>query len=53
MSTGISSIRLRYTESRERRAWMTIRLILGAIIGGGVGLLINLVSTKIAKGSFT
>ena len=32
---------------------MTIRLILGAIIGGGLGLLANLVSTKVIKGSFT
>ena len=32
---------------------MVIKLILGAIIGGGLGLLANLASTKIARGGFT
>ena len=32
---------------------MVIKLILGAIIGGGLGLLANLASTKIAGGGFT
>jgi hypothetical protein len=31
---------------------MTIRLILGAIIGGGLGLLVNLVSTRVTQGDF-
>lgn len=31
---------------------MVIRLILGAIIGAGVGLLVNLVSTRITQGDF-
>ncbi len=32
---------------------MTIRLILGAVVGGGLGLLVNLASTKVTKGGFT
>ena len=32
---------------------MIVRLVIGGIIGGGLGLLINLVSTKMAKGSYT
>lgn len=29
------------------------KIILGAILGGGIGLVVNLASTKVAKGSFT
>ena len=38
---------------KKRGANVTIRLVLGAIVGGGLGLLFNLVSTKAAKGGFT
>jgi len=32
---------------------MIIRLVLGAVIGGGLGLLVNLLSTKVMKGGST
>ena len=32
---------------------MFIRLILGAIIGGALGLLVNIISTKVSHGNFT
>jgi len=35
-----------------RRVKMLFRLILGAIIGGGLGLLLNLVSSRIMQGGF-
>lgn len=31
---------------------MIFRLILGAIIGGALGLLVNIVSTRVAPGDF-
>jgi hypothetical protein len=31
---------------------MTVRLILGAVIGGALGLLLNIVSTRLTAGDF-
>jgi len=32
---------------------MIIKILLGAVVGGIAGLLLNLISTKVARGGFT